>query len=162
MGKLDTLQCDLQGLQCICCIQCAVVITVTSQQTSPGFEPACRPSLHILPVPSWVSSWYSSFLPQSNNMQFKLTGTPKLLIQVGVNCCLCVSLAIDWCVQPLPQWQLGCAPAPPYRISGIVNGWMDSVWLVAFGLSWICILRMNADFQKSLFKYATVVCRLIE
>lgn len=46
-------------------------------------------SLYVLSVPTWVSSGYSGFLPQSD-MWFRLTGDFKLLssVNVGMNDCL--------------------------------------------------------------------------
>lgn len=51
-----------------------MVSTVTSKQKSPGFEPwddeGCLSvgSVHVIPVPVWVSSGYSSFLPQTGRL----------------------------------------------------------------------------------------------
>jgi len=39
-------------------------------------------SLHILPMPAWVSSGYSGFLPQSKDVRIRLIGHAKLPLSV--------------------------------------------------------------------------------
>merc|ERR1712035_185044 len=61
-------------------------------------------SLHVLPVPAWVLSGYSGFLPQSKDMHVRLIGDSKLSVGVNVrvNGCssLCVGPAINWRLRP--------------------------------------------------------------
>ena len=52
----------------------SVVSTVASQQEGPWFEPRSFQvlsvwSLHVLPVPAWVSSGYSGFPHHHKDMQ---------------------------------------------------------------------------------------------
>lgn len=39
-------------------------------------------SLRVLPVPGWVFSSYSGFLPQSKNRHVRLTGDSKVALSV--------------------------------------------------------------------------------
>merc|ERR1712035_272647 len=94
----------------------AVVSTAASQQEGPEFDPPAPRlgqglsvrSLHVLPVPAWVLSGYSGFLPQSKDMHVRLIGNSKLSVGVNVrlNGCssLCVGPAINWrLVQGVPR-----------------------------------------------------------
>ncbi len=54
-----------------------------SQEEGSGFKPTW--SLHVLPVPVWVFSGYSGFLPQSKDMQVRLIGDSKLPVGVIVS-----------------------------------------------------------------------------
>ena len=54
-------------------------------------------SLHVLPVSAWVFSGSSGFLPHPKNMQSgsRLTGDPKLPIDVNVSVDGCLSLYVS-------------------------------------------------------------------
>ena len=88
-------------------------------------------SLHVLRVYARVLSWYSGFLPLSQNMHVRLIGVSKL--SLGVSVCGCLSLCgpvMDWQpVQGLPRlspdycWdRLQPPPRPDRRIDVIENG----------------------------------------
>ncbi|MEQ2240519.1 hypothetical protein ILYODFUR_015876 [Ilyodon furcidens] len=57
---------------------------------TPGWGSFCM-NLCVLPVPAWVLSGYSGFLPQSKNMTVRFIDLSKLLLGV-CGCLSCVSL----------------------------------------------------------------------
>ena len=125
-----------QGLYCDVMVSTEVKLPV---QISAG------PFLHVLPKHTWVLSGYSSFLPQSKNMLFRLMGDSKLIVGVSWPChgtVLCLSPDCGWDGLQLPR-------EPELDNAGIENGWMDRTVAfffldrqgAALVLIWACVCR---------------------
>ena len=96
----------------------AVVSTAAPQQRGPEFNSLSLQGppvwgVHVLPVPVWVLSVFSGFLPQSKDVQHnRLIDYSELAVGVRVSGflspCVCDELVTcPGCTLPLTQCQLG-------------------------------------------------------
>ncbi len=157
-----------------------MVSTVASQQEDPRFKSrsTCLTSreswvwyrlgrglsvwsLHVLPVSAWVLSGYSSFLPQSKDMQFRLIGDSKLPVGVNVSVNGCLSLYVS----PAVNWRLvQGVPHPHPMLAGIgssppgypakdkpLRKWMNEClkWSVKLGLFCDIFVLNNSELLNS-------------